>query len=102
MRVRVTTTGTMSISNHSTGGPKMSTAYDNDFTALTYEEFQQTALPLVDKYKAAMGRRDVEGRTKASDIEDARNELLAHCRAWAVTKGRKELIQDFIVAACYN
>jgi len=76
--------------------------YDAPFTALTFEQFQETAQPLVAKYKAAMGRRDVEGRTKASDIEDARNELLAHCRAWAVTKGRKELIQDFIVAASYN
>lgn len=76
--------------------------YDKQFTALTFEEFQQTALPLVEKYKSAMGRKDADGKTKTYDIADVRNELFAHCRAWAITKKRQALIDDFIVASCYN
>jgi len=80
----------------------MTDTYDKTFTALTYAEFQRSAEPLVEDYKNAMGRKDENGKTKTYDIETARNALFAHCRAWAITKKRKELVDDFIVAACYN
>jgi len=76
--------------------------YDANFTALTFEQFQETAQPLVAKYRAAMGRKDADGKTKTYDIVDARNELYAHCRAWAINKKRKALIEDFISASCYQ
>ena len=73
-----------------------------DFTTLTFDEFISTALPLVARYRDAMGRKDTEGRSKASDIEDARLALTAHCKAWAITKKRKALIDDWFVTACYE
>lgn len=76
--------------------------YDADFTALTFDQFVDTARPYVAQYKESMGRKDSDGRTKASDIEDARNALTAHCKAWAITKKRKTQIDEWLVTACYE
>lgn len=76
--------------------------YDATFTTLTEDEFTESAMPLVNAYREAMGKRDTEGRTKRADIDAARDALYAHCNAWAVTKARKAFVTDFIVRECYE
>lgn len=76
------------------------TQYDETFTTLSDEEFAATATPLLEAYKESMGRRDFEGRTKQSEIEDTRTALYAHCSAWANVGNKKETVRR--KAFCYD
>lgn len=58
--------------------------YDEKFTAMSESEFLASVAPLVDAYRATFGK-------SRQTVEDARNALLAHCNAWAVTKARRKV-----------
>lgn len=75
--------------------------YGPEFTALDFNEFRKTALPLIEAYKNTF-------RGNPIDVAEAKAALDAHCRAWYDVGGRKTaatrkaLCDDMILHECYG